>query len=339
MGAGQGALNMIINQQFNNHIRNNDLSTHLKQLSFVEATQSNDIPNRLEAYFLDNHKAGQKSVVTANIQTGYTHIIFKMVLPLAGFGYDLKPFVQNYLYRLRASQNTVTLVVYNQNLRAGDNVTYQNKNYRVTHIKQSGYLMRLSLSLYYSNNLPKIDNDSVYKNTDYALVSPVIKYVTIDTIKYIGLSVKPFFKDYHLYKTPVGGSVKTYVSVIKPTLVYGNTVTDFYNRPTGIVDTAHDLWITLKNGDSIKTVTPADIVSGYNRLAIYNSLSNLWELISFETAVLVDVNLNKYQLSKISRGLNNSASAMGSPVMAGAEVIMMNDALVTIENGFDYNIV
>jgi hypothetical protein len=49
--------------------------------------------------------------------------------------------------------------------------------------------------------------------------------------------------------------------------------------------------------------------------------------------------MNKYQLSKISRGLNNIASAMGSPVPAGAEVIVIDDALVRIENGFSYTII
>jgi hypothetical protein len=198
--------------------------------------------------------------------------------------------------------------------------------------------MRISMVLYHNSPFPKIADTINPIHTDYALVNPTLKYITIDTIKYIGLSVKPFFKDYHLYKTPVGGSVKTYVSSIKPTLIYGNTVTDFYNRPTGVVDTGHDLWIILPRGESLGNVTSADTASGHNHLVIYNTVSSLWELISFETAILVDVNLNKYQLSKISRGLNNTTSAMGSPVPAGADIVIINDALIKIENGFNYKI-
>jgi hypothetical protein len=120
--AGQGALNSLINTQFNKH--NNDLTTDLKKINFIEKNQNTNIPTQLQAYFLDNHKGGQKSIVTAEIATDYTQNIFKMVLPIGGFGHDLKPFIQNYLYRLRASYNTVTLFVYNQNLRAGDIVNY-----------------------------------------------------------------------------------------------------------------------------------------------------------------------------------------------------------------------
>jgi hypothetical protein len=48
--------------------------------------------------------------------------------------------------------------------------------------------------------------------------------------------------------------------------------------------------------------------------------------------------MNKYQLSKISRGLNNTATAMGNPVVAGANIVIMNNALIQIENGFTYKI-
>jgi hypothetical protein len=174
---------------------------------------------------------------------------------------------------------------------------------------------------------------------DYALAQSIIKYVTINTIKYIGLSVKPYFKNYYLYKTPTGGSVSSYVSEIKPTLIYVTSVTDFYNRPTNIIDTNHDLWIILPNSETLENVTPADIAQGFNHLAIYNATSQLWERISFETATLVDSTINKYQLSRISRGLNNTQNAMGSPVVAGAEIVIINNALIEIDNNFNYHII
>lgn len=337
-GMNQNIINTLIYSQFGVKDASTDLQSDLKSKAFVTENRTYDVPTKIQAYFLDNAQAGQKSsleVVTANDMHSNN---VKMVLPIAAFAYDLKPYIQQYLYKLRASHNTIALVVHNQAIRAGDSVTFENKKYTVTEIKQTNYLMRLSLQRESDFTKPSVNHTPVVPQKDYALANLVIKYVTLDTLKYIGLSVNPAFREYSLYKTPIGGSVTEYASSIKPTMIYGITATDFYNRPTGIIDSEHDLWIILPNGEALGNVTAADTAKGYNNLAIYNHVSGLWECISFATAVLVDTNLNKYRLSKIVRGLRNTANAMGSPVSAGATIVIINNALIQIENGFNYKI-
>ena len=76
-----------------------------------------------------------------------------------------------------------------------------------------------------------------------------------------------------------------------------------------------------------------------NKILIYNDALDLWELISFEEVELTDPNTSKYRLSKIRRGLNNTDHAMGSPVPAGAKVIIFDDSLISAEqpeSGFKY---
>jgi hypothetical protein len=330
----KNAINTIIQTQFAVNILKTDLETN----NFIYENHNNDVPTRIQTYFLNSQQAGQKATLEVSTANDIHNQSIKMVLPIAAFDYDLKPYIQQYLYKLRAAYHTIQLIVHNQAIRAGDNVSFNNKTYCVTGIKQTNHLMRLSLELCSSVSKPSVTQTSISKQTDYALAVPVIKYVTIDSIKYIGLSVKPYYKEYFLSKKPVGGSVTEYVSIIKPIMIYGTTATDFYNRPIGIVDTTHDLWIVLPNGEGLSSVTAADTAKGYNHLAVYNQASQLWERISFETAVLVDSVMNKYQLSKISRGLNNTANAMGNPVIAGATLVIMNNALIQIDNGFTYKI-
>jgi hypothetical protein len=232
--------------------------------------------------------------------------------------------------------------VHNHEVQVGDVVIYNNQKYTVKHIKYANYVMMLTLALHTNENKIKMNVGVVQENnpkTDYALPTKIIKTLNIGTKKYIGLFTKPPYGSYHLYRQPVGATVKEYAGVVQPNMVIGSTATDFYNRPTGVIDTQHDLWIFLPFGQSLSSKTEVDIGLGYNHLAIFNSTLSHYELISFETATLVDSNTNKYQLSRIKRGLNGSASAMGSPIVAGAEIILFDKALIEINAQDVYSVV
>lgn len=335
----QSIINRVIHHQFSGYQSGNSVGL-LKNNSFVTQSHDDNLPTKIQAYFLDVQSAGEKNFLEVSALVNNHQNNVKMVLSLSGFSHDIKPYLETYLYALRASMVTTKLLVYQQHIKAGDIVTYDGKKYYVHAIEYNNYLMRLSLVLFSGYKKPVFykNNDFIKPQSDYALASPIIKYVTIGINQYIGLSVKPYYKNYYLYRTPVNGSVTEYVSEIIPTMIYGYTATDFYNRPTNIIDTEHDLWIILPNGESLGSLTSADIAQGHNRLAIYNANSDLWELISFETAILVDNTINKYQLSKISRGLLSTDNAMGSPVSAGANIVMMNNSLIKINNDFIYTI-
>lgn len=319
---------------------NNNQNNKAQSNSFIVQNVHYDLPASIQTHFLGLDTDGQKTDFKTTIHTDTQGIALSLVLPIAAFTANLKPYISQYLYRLRASQHTLKMLVHHQAINAGDLVSYDNKKYRVTHIHYQNYLMHLSLVLHSNISLPKITPERMNTpQAEYVLSNKIIEYITINNQQYIGLYTASQLKTYHLYQTPINGVQRDYVGVIQPTMIHGVTATDFYNRPVGVIDTDHDLWIILPNGEVLQSLTASDIASGHNQLAIYNVASNLWELISFETAILVDDTLNKYQLSGIIRGLQNTQTAMASPLPQGEKVILFNTAIIAINSNYHYDII
>lgn len=307
--------------------------------NFVKQSETHQVPDSLKTHYLAIDQAGAKDDFNVSFGDEHHTQILTRTLPITAFGDYLKPFMQAYLAKLRANEQSVTLVTHNQPIRAGQIVRYNNRLYKVTYLKHANYLMSLRLELSHDTELAYTSLPTVKRQqNNYALNEPELKTLTVNGQEYIGLTVYPPIGIYQLYRTPQDGSATEYIGEITPNMIYGVTDTDFFDRPAGVLDTEHDLWVILAQGQSLMDRTQADITAGFNQLAIYNANSDLWEVISFETATLIDPALNKYQLSNITRGLYGTESAMGSPVPAGAEIILFDNALIAIDEGFTHSL-
>ncbi len=95
---------------------------------------------------------------------------------------------------------------------------------------------------------------------------------------------------------------------------------------TGRIDRVNALDVTLAFG-SFASVTAGELLSGSNRLAVC-SANGVFEIVSFETAE--EVAPNRWRLSNLLRGQFGTSDAMVAAAPAGADVVLLNDAVVSL---------
>ena len=309
--------------------------------SIIKGTQNiiynapESLPNTLRLQYFSSDQDGD--IETLSYVLSYCDNSIQesaMRIPLVGFGSDMMVLAGWCLYQLRREQ--VNIMVFdtlwqNNFYKIGDIISYDSKFYRIVSHNTKGHRISYQACLVGVDINPKTSLSIPKKSSFYASgVIEAEKYI-INNVHYLALSYA--YGQYHIERAIVDGAGQvgtftTWKSVFPKQAGIGVTDTDFYNRPTGVVDTGHDIWIHFHKEFVLNNANNADILAGKNRLAIYNNVSDLWEIISFETAMLVDSSIFKYQLSHIRRGLNGTVTAQGSPVSTGAEIMILDDALV-----------
>lgn len=94
----------------------------------------------------------------------------------------------------------------------------------------------------------------------------------------------------------------------------------------GRIDRANVLDVALAFG-SFASVTDAELLSGSNRLAV-QAANGVFEIVSFETAQ--EVAAGRWRLSNLIRGQFGTVDAMAAGAPAGAGVVLLNDAVVSL---------
>ncbi len=105
----------------------------------------------------------------------------------------------------------------------------------------------------------------------------------------------------------------------------GVTLTALPAGPIGRYDRAHTLDIELPSGH-LASLSAADFLSGQNGLALRTPLG--WDIIQFQHAQLISPNV--YRLSILLRGQLGSDYAMAQSIDAGAQVVILDKALVPL---------
>ncbi len=151
---------------------------------------------------------------------------------------------------------------------------------------------------------------------------------------YFALRARKSPDSYGLYLQPLtnAGFVngeKKFVRTISTAAMIGKTETDFYPVPAGVFDETQPLWVTLPFGEKLSAASDAEIANGKNLAAIINGTHK--EIFGFARAELTDPAINKYKLSRITRGLFGTEVSQGNPTAAGASFVILNDAIRKIE--------
>jgi len=107
----------------------------------------------------------------------------------------------------------------------------------------------------------------------------------------------------------------------------GETTADFYSGPAWRWDEVNSLELELYDG-TLGSLDDLSVLGGANALAIQNA-SGDWEVLQFENATLTTP--GQWTLTKLLRGQAGTENAMGSPVSAGARVVVLNTALVQLD--------
>jgi hypothetical protein len=106
----------------------------------------------------------------------------------------------------------------------------------------------------------------------------------------------------------------------------GETTADFYSGPAWRWDEVNSLALELYDG-TLGSLDDLSVFGGANALALQNAAGD-WEVLQFENATLTAP--GQWTLTKLLRGQAGTENAMGSPVAAGARVVVLNNALAQL---------
>jgi hypothetical protein len=106
----------------------------------------------------------------------------------------------------------------------------------------------------------------------------------------------------------------------------GTLVSDFYSGPTSRFDLGNALVIDLVSG-TLESVTDLTLFGGANALAI-ESVTGTWEIVQAGTADLIAP--GRYRLTRLLRGQRGTEAAMANPALAGARVVVLDEALASL---------
>lgn len=108
--------------------------------------------------------------------------------------------------------------------------------------------------------------------------------------------------------------------------VIGSTTADFYSGPLWRWDNVNSLCVSLLSG-TLASSDDVSVFGGANALAVENA-SGDWEIVQFANAVLTAP--GQWTLTRLLRGRHGSEGAMGSPVAAGARVVVLDASLAQL---------
>ncbi|MEM6603339.1 MAG: glycoside hydrolase TIM-barrel-like domain-containing protein [Pseudomonadota bacterium] len=271
-----------------------------------------------------------------NITTQTQEILLSYVtlsLPLSGFISDMQTVLEKMLYHhIKSRAETLSIKLYypKYKLSVGDYVSFSQDKFYVSAMELSGAIATYKLRPITDGF---IETEVEVRISGYRFTPPQKSSITeiiLNGAYY--LAITGGAGDVVLQRAAENQDniISTYQDwkIITERAISGQTETDVYNRPTDILDSDHDIWVSFDQDHILKNANAADIALGANKLLIHNDQSDSWELISFEEATLTDPAISKYRLSKIRRGLENTASAQGAPVPAGAKIIIFDDKLI-----------
>ncbi|HEU0221456.1 MAG TPA: hypothetical protein VFR34_04495 [Paracoccaceae bacterium] len=176
------------------------------------------------------------------------------------------------------------------------------------------------------NTIPEFDPPPVYGRAILELMDlPMLRDSDVGFAPYAGASATPF-AGITLLDSPTGDSFAV-DTVLPIRAAMGETVLDFWSGPTEYFDTINTLRVRLYSGE-LASVPEATVLAGRaNAIAVKGSSD--WEILQFCTATLVSA--GAYDLTKLLRGRLGTEHAMGSPVAAGARVVVLTGAIAQIE--------
>ena len=140
------------------------------------------------------------------------------------------------------------------------------------------------------------------------------------TAGYVVAAQVPWPGPLAIYRSPetTGFNLEGFVNVSG---AIGVTLDPLPAGPEGRIDRATRLRIRLTSGASALSVSRLKLLSGANAAAVQSS-SGDWEVMQFETAVLVAA--NTYELSNLLRGQGGTEAAMSASTLApGARFVLL----------------
>ena len=142
---------------------------------------------------------------------------------------------------------------------------------------------------------------------------------------YVAASQTPWPGGVAIYGSPEAtGFLLRAVATASATI--GVTLTSLSSGPLGLFDRASRLQVEISSGELL-SASELQVFAGANAAAIRNEAGE-WEVLQFTTATLISPRV--YELSGLLRGQAGTEYAMRAPLPAGARVVLLNGAHVSV---------
>jgi hypothetical protein len=142
---------------------------------------------------------------------------------------------------------------------------------------------------------------------------------------YVAASQSPWPGGVAIYGSPEATGFRLRAVATVPATI-GVTLTSFSAGPLGVFDYANRLQVEISGGE-LTSASKLQVFAGANTAAVRNEAGE-WEVIQFTTATLLAP--RTYEISGLLRGQAGTEAAMRSPLAAGARVVFLNAAHVSL---------
>ncbi|KQP34309.1 hypothetical protein ASF27_01740 [Methylobacterium sp. Leaf102] len=106
--------------------------------------------------------------------------------------------------------------------------------------------------------------------------------------------------------------------------IIGRLVAPLHSGPSGRWDRVNDVFVEVPRGTELPSAPEADVLNGANVAALLTP-SGEWEVLQWASAALLGP--GKYRLRNLLRGQLGTEFTMGNPAPAGADFVVLSDAL------------
>ena len=311
----------------------------------ITRSQETDLPLAAKLTYYDGTTDYRQATVEARRLTVRSDRVSSTQLPIVGRQAQMQSIAdillqENWVAREKAKCTVPPSLLF---LEATDvvtlNVHSRNYRFRILGIQDRGErdldMMQLDASIY----------DHVRGADRTTTLPPAVVYVKPTTF-YMDL---PLLRDDHngpsgyvgAYLTPWPGAVTvlrsavdsgyTNNAVLTASMIFGKTLYPFYNGILALFDEINQLIVEVREGSVLSSVSELEVLGGKNACAVKNA-DGQWEVLQFQNAELIAP--RQYKLTKLLRGQLGTEAQMRSPVAAGADWVLLNEAINQVSMGF-----
>jgi hypothetical protein len=142
---------------------------------------------------------------------------------------------------------------------------------------------------------------------------------------YAAVFATPWYGSALIWRSPSTDGFTALGTVGQPARL-GSLAFDFYPGPVWRFDNGNELWVDMASG-TFASLDNEALLAGGNPVAIETG-PDAWEIVQFGTASLQSP--GRWRLTHLLRGQFGTEDAIGNPALAGARVVVLNNAVTPI---------
>ncbi len=304
-----------------------EAGTELTQIRTSEV----ESPGRVQIGYLDADANYEAAVSETIHPEDRTLTVSRSEFPMALLRSEGAQIADRWVHEARAGRETIRfgLPPSNTSVGAGDVVSLNDARYRVDRIEESGLRLVEASRITQEAYEPMPYRDGATQRAPYIAPSPV-EFLFMD-LPMLAANTEPQQPYAAVTGTPWPGTVAIYgsstlndyvlQSLVSEKSVIGQTQTAIKAGALGRWDRQSGIEVRLASG-GLSSAEQATILSGTNAIAIGDGSADGWEIMQFQSADLIDLQI--YRISNLLRGQFGSDAHMPQEWPAGSFVVLLD---------------